>query len=170
MRRLGMARRQAWRRVARAVADAGVRVVSAWLLYACGSSLVGVLVDSALKLLQELINVQQITLSPEVRKRQRVWVMHWWMSRLSNHCATLTIVRHAATRIAACAATENWKLHSLKTHEPLTDIVVGVRVNGSALGVTEELVKSIVGGTLPDLVVVVQLLALVDGIVNRSIS
>jgi len=36
----------------------------------CGCGVVGVLVDGTLQLLQELINVQKITLGPEVGKRQ----------------------------------------------------------------------------------------------------
>lgn len=36
----------------------------------CGSGMVGVLIDGALQLFQELIDVQKIALGPEVGKRQ----------------------------------------------------------------------------------------------------
>jgi len=156
--------------VAGTVSNAGVRVMSTWLLNTCSCGLVGILVNGALKLLQELVNVQQVALSPEVGKRQRVWVVHWWMRGLSNHGTALAVVTHAAALVATLATTENWKLYTLEAHEPLADVVVSVWVNSTALGIAEEFVERIISGTLPDFIVVVQLLALVDGIVNRTIG
>lgn len=87
---------------------------------------------------------------------------------MSNHWAAVPILTHAAAMITASAA-EDWKLHSLKAHESLTNIIVGGRVNGATLSIAEEFVKCVVSSTFPNLVVVVQLLSLVDGIVHRAV-
>lgn len=79
-----MARRKARWRVAGAVANAGRNVVSG-VGHTSSRSVVGVLIDGALQLLQELVNVQEIALGPEVGKRQRVGVVHGWVLCLSNH-------------------------------------------------------------------------------------
>jgi len=42
--------------------------MSAWLVNAGCSGMVGVLIDGALELLEELINVEQIALGPQVRQ------------------------------------------------------------------------------------------------------
>jgi hypothetical protein len=81
----------------------------------------------------------------------------------------MSILGHAAAWITAAAA-ENRKLHPLKAHETLTNIIVGGGVNGATFGIAEKLVQSVVSCTLSDLVVVVQLLTLIDSIVNRTIG
>jgi hypothetical protein len=70
----------------------------------------------------------------------------------------VAIVRHAGALVAASTATKDWKLNALKTHESLTDIIVSGWVDCATLGVAEELVESIICGTFPDFVVVVELL------------
>lgn len=81
------------------------------------SGVVGVLVDGALQLLQELVDVQQVTLSPEVGQWQGVRVVHGWVLRLSNHCASMTaVLTHAAALVAAAATAEDRKLDTLKSH------------------------------------------------------
>jgi hypothetical protein len=129
------------------------------------------LVDSALELLQELINVQKIALGPQIGKWERIRVMHGRMSRLSDHCTTMPILGHATGVVTTtAAAAENWELYSLQAHQTLSNIIVSGRVNGSALSVAKKLIQSVISRTLSDLVVVVQLLRLVDSIVNRTIS
>jgi hypothetical protein len=132
--RLRVAARETRRRVARAVAGTGVNVVSARLLNASSSGMVGVLIDGALKLLQELVDVEEIALCPQVGERQRVGV-HGRMRSLSNHGAALAVLRHAAL-----VAAENRELDTLKAHEALANVVVGRRVNGTAFSIAEELV------------------------------
>jgi hypothetical protein len=142
-------------------------IVGSWLLYACGGSVVGVFINGALELLQELVDVQKIALGPQVGQRKGIGV-HRRMRWMRDHsaAATATVLRHA-TLVAA----NDGKLNALETHEPLADIVVGGRVNGAPLGITKELVQSVISGALSDFVrVVVQLLGLVDSIVNRSVG
>jgi hypothetical protein len=135
-----------------------------------GCSVVGILVDSALQLLQELVNVQKIALGPEVGEWQGIWVVHRRVLCLSHHGAAMPILRHAGALVTASTATENWKLNTLKTHEPLTNIIVSGWVDCATLGIPEELVEGIICSTLPNLVVVVELLRLVYCIVDRAIS
>jgi hypothetical protein len=89
---------------------------------------------------------------------------------LSNHRTSMTVLGHATLLVATAASAKHWKLHALQAHQALTDVVIGGWVNGATLGITKKLVQSVVRRTLPDLVVVVQLLRLVDGIVNRTVS
>lgn len=127
-----------------------------------------VLVHSGLKLLQELIDVQQIALRPQIRQRKGVRVMHRRVLCLGNHSATMAaVLGHAATLVTAA---EHWKLNSLKTHEALTNIVVSRWVNRAALSIAKKLVESVVCCTLTDFIVIVQLLRLIDGIVDRTIG
>lgn len=88
------------------------------------------------------------------------------MRSLSDHSAAVAVLRHARRLVA----TENGKLDTLKTHETLANVVVGGGINGTALGIAEELIQCIVRCTLTDLVIVGQLLSLVYGIVDRSVS
>ena len=152
--------------MARAVAGTGVDVVSSGLLNTSSCSVVGVLVDSALKLFQELVDVQEIALSPQVGQGQRVGVMHWGMRSLGDHCATVAVLGHARGLVA----TENGELDTLETHQTLANVVVGGGVDGTALGITEELVQSVVCCTLTDLIVVSQLLCPVGSIVDWAIG
>jgi hypothetical protein len=127
-----------------------VDVVGTSLLNTSSRSLVGVLVDSALKLLQELVDVQEIALRPQVRKRKRVGVVHGRVRSLSDHSAAMAVLRHARRLVA----TKYRELDTLETHETLANVVVGGRINGTALGIAEELVQCIVSCTLTDLIVV----------------
>jgi hypothetical protein len=107
----------------------------------CLSGLVGVLVDSALELLQELVNIEKITLRPQVGERQGVRVVHRWVCRLSNHGTTVAVLTHTTALVAAATtAAENRELHSLEAHQSLANIIVSVRVNGTAFGIAEKLV------------------------------
>jgi hypothetical protein len=134
-----------------------------------GRGVIGVFIDGTLQLFQELINVQEITLSPKVRKWQRVWV-HRRVLRLSYHRATVTaVLRHTGTLITTTAGTENWELDTLETHESLADVIVSGRVDCTTLRVSKELVKGVISGTLPNFVVVIQLLRLIHGIVDWAI-
>jgi hypothetical protein len=143
-----------------------VDVVSSGLLNTSSCSVVGIFVDSALKLLQELVDVQEIALGPQVRQGQRVGVMHWGMRSLGDHCATVAVLGHARGLVA----TENGELDTLETHQTLANVVVGGGVNSTALGIAKELVQSVVCCTFTDLVVVGQLLCLVDSIVDWAIG
>lgn len=129
----------------------------------CGS-VVGVLIDGALELLQELVDVEEIALGPQVGERQRVGV-HGRVRGLSDHGAALAVLGHAAL-----VAAENGKLDTLEAHKALANVVVGRRVNSTALSIAKELVQSVVSSTLSDLVVVGQLLGLIDSVVNGSIG
>ena len=81
----------------------------------------------------------------------------------------MAVLRHAALLVAA--ATDYGKLNALETHESLANIVVGRRVDSTALGVAEELVQSIIRSALTDLVGVVKvLLSRVESIVNWAIG
>jgi hypothetical protein len=71
--------------------------------------------------------------------------------------------------VASSSCADDGKLDSLETHQSLSNIVVRRRVNHPALRIAEEFIQRIVGGTLSDLVVVVQRLLLVDGVVNWAI-
>lgn len=94
--------------------------------------------------------------------------MHGWVLSLGNHGASMAaILAHTRTLVTAA---ENWELYALETHESLADIVVGGWVNGAALGISKKLVERIVGCALSNLVVIVKLLALIDGIVHRTIG
>jgi hypothetical protein len=147
-----------------------VDVVSTGLVDTSSRGLIGVLVNRALELFQELVNVQEIALGPQIWERQRIRVVHGRVRGLSNHCAAVPVIAHAAAALVATAtSTKNGKLHALETHQSLANVVVSGRVNGTALGIAEEFVKSIVSGTLTDLVVVVQLLRLVHSVVNGTI-
>jgi hypothetical protein len=134
--------------------------------------MVRVFINSGLQLLQELVDVQEIALGPQVGKWQRVRVVHRRVLRLSNHCAAMAaaVLRHAAALVTAASTTENGKLDTLQAHESLAYVIVGGRVDCTTLGVSKELVERIIRGTFPNLVVVVELLRLVDGIVNRAIG
>ena len=70
MRRLRMTTRQAGWRMTGAVSGASVDVVGTSLLDTSGGSVVGVLVHGTLKLLQKLVNVEEIALGPQVGKRK----------------------------------------------------------------------------------------------------
>jgi hypothetical protein len=164
-----MARREARRRVARAISYTSVDIVRTGLVNASRRGRVRVLVDSTLQLLQELVDVQEIALSPEIGQGQSIWVMHRRVSGLSHHGATMPILRHTATLITA-AATENWKLHSLETHKSLANVIVGSGVNCTAFSIAKKLVQCVVSRTLSDFVIVVQLLSLIDGIVHWAIG
>lgn len=94
--------------------------------------------------------------------------MHRWVLCLSNHGTAVTAVFGHAS--ALVPTTENRELDALETHQSLANIVVGCWVNCTALCVSEELVESVIGCTLSDFVVVVQLLSLIDSIVNGAIS
>lgn len=130
-------------------------------------SVVRVLVDSALQLLQELVNVEEVALGSKVGQWQRVGVVHGRVLSLSNHGASVAVLAH--TSLVAAGA-ENWKLNTLEAHEALTNIVVGRGVNCTTLGIAKELVESVVSSALPDFVVVVELLRLIYSIVNGSIG
>lgn len=54
----------------RAIPGASVDVVGTSLLNTSGCSVVGVLIHGTLKLLQELVNVQEIAFGPQVGKRE----------------------------------------------------------------------------------------------------
>jgi len=92
--------------------------------------------------------------------------VHRGMRGLGDHGATVAVLGHTRGLVT----TEYGELDTLETHQSLADIVVGRRVNGTALGIAEELIQSIVSCTLADLVVVGQLLSLVDSVVNRAIG
>jgi hypothetical protein len=93
--------------------------------------------------------------------------MHRWVRSLSNHGATVPIFGHAALLIAS----NNRKLDTLESHESLSDIVIGGRINSTTLGVAKKLIKRIIGSTLADLVrVIVELLRWVDSIIDRPIG
>jgi hypothetical protein len=102
-----------------------VDVVSARLVDSSSGGLIRVLIDSALELLQELVDVQKIALCPKVRKWERVRVVHRRVCRLSDHGTSMSVLAHAAALVAATTSTEDWKLNSLETHESLADIIVG---------------------------------------------
>jgi hypothetical protein len=82
----------------------------------------------------------------------------------------MAILRHASALVAASTATKDWKLNTLKTHESLTDIIVGGWVDCATLSISKKFIERIVCSTLPDLVVVVELLRLVHSIVDGTIS
>jgi hypothetical protein len=82
----------------------------------------------------------------------------------------MAILRHASALVAASTATKDWKLNTLKTHESLTDIIVGGWVDCATLSISKKFIERIVCSTLPDLVVVVELLGLVHSIVDGTIS
>jgi hypothetical protein len=67
------------------------------------------------------------------------------------------VLSHAGALVtaAAAAAAKNWELDTLETHESLADVIVSGRVDCTTLRITKELVEGIIGGTLPNLVVVV---------------
>jgi hypothetical protein len=143
-----------------------VHIVSTRLLNASSRGLVRVLVNGALELLQELVDVQEIALGPQVRERKRVRVVHRRVRSLSNHSATVAVLRHARRLVT----TKNGELDTLETHQTLANVVVGGRINGTTLSIAEELVQCIVSRTLTDLIVVCQLLGLVDSIVDWAVS
>lgn len=153
--------------MARAVTS-GTRVyiMSSGLLDTSSCSMVGILIDGALELLQELVDVQKVALCSQVRQWQGVGVVHWRMRSLSDHCATVAILGHTGRLVAA----KNGELHALETHQTLANVIIGRRVNSTTLGIAEELIESIVCCTLTDLVVIAQLLGLVDSIVNGAIG
>jgi hypothetical protein len=132
--------------------------------------MVGVLVDSALQLLQELIDVQEITLRPQIGQGERVRV-HGRMRSVGKHSATTSIIAHATATVVAASAADDRELDTLKTHKTLANVVVSRGIDGAALSITKELVQGIVRSALSNLVIVaVKLLCLVDGIVNWSIG
>lgn len=141
-------------------------VVSSGLLDACGCGAIGVLIDSALELLQELVNVEEVALGSQVRQRQRVGVVHRWMRRLGDHCATVTVLGHTGRLVA----TEDGELNTLETHQALADIVVGGGVDSATLSITEELIESVISSSLTDFVIVGQLLCLIDSVVDWAIG
>jgi len=132
----------------------------------CG--VVGVLIDSALQLLQELVDVEEVALSSQVGQWQRVGVVHGWVLSLSNHGASVAVLAH--TSLVAAAAAKNRELNTLEAHEPLANVVVGRGVNCATLGIAKELVQSVVSSAFPNFIVVVELLRLVYCIVDGSIG
>ena len=84
-----------------------------------------------------------------------------------NHGAALAIVRHASL----VTASNDWKLNTLETHEPLANVVVGCGIDDPPLSIAEELVQGVVSCALTDLVgIVVHVLCLVYCIINGSIG
>jgi hypothetical protein len=69
-----------------------VNVVSTSLLDTSSGGMVGVLVDGALELLQELVDVEKVALGSQIRQRQRVGVMHRRVRGLGNHGTTVTVL------------------------------------------------------------------------------
>jgi hypothetical protein len=128
--------------------------------------MVRILIYRALELLQKLINVQKITLCSQVRERQRVGMHGRRMGRMCDHCSAAAIVGHGTL----VTTSNDRERYTLKSHEPLANIVVGGRIDSASLGVAKELVQRIVSSTLSDFVgVVIQLLGLVYRVVDRTI-
>jgi hypothetical protein len=88
------------------------------------------------------------------------------MRGLSDHGATVAVLGHTGRLVS----TKNGELDTLEAHQALADVVVGGRIDSTALGIAEEFVESIISCTLTDFVVVGQLLGLVHGIVNWTIG
>lgn len=86
---------------------------------------------------------------------------------MRDHRTALTILGHASL----VTASDNRKLDTLETHEPLTNVVVGRRINHPPLSIAKELIQSVVSCAFSDLVrVVVHVLSLVYSIINRPIG
>jgi molybdopterin-guanine dinucleotide biosynthesis protein len=76
------------------------------------------------------------------------------MRGLSDQGATVAVLGHTGRLVS----TKNGELDTLETHQALADIIVGARVDSTALGVAEKLIEGIISCTLTDFVVVGQLL------------
>jgi hypothetical protein len=92
-------------------------------------------------LLEELIDVHEIGLGADSWQGESVLVL--------RHMSTVMVTAMAVNRNERWsgwdirdATTVDWK--SLKSHQALSDLSIGVGINGAALGITKELVQGIV--------------------------
>lgn len=146
-----MARRHlARRRVGGSIIHAAMHVVGTGLGDSCCCDVVIILVDGVLHLFQELVDVDQIILSPGITHRRQL---------------VLNGLRGAVTTATPAAASNGyWSRHGLvfrdgttaqdrelqilQTQQPLTDRGITVGVELASLQVAEKLVESIVAALL----------------------
>lgn len=138
------------RRLALAEVDSNVSVVSSSILDASCGCEVGILVDSVLHLLEELINVQKVILGSQVG--------HWWQGILVVRSMGDMAVGDSVSSTSSSSANCNhsWSLlldvvcgdqlvcaGSGKRNKTLSYLVIRGRVDLTALGITEEVIESI---------------------------
>jgi hypothetical protein len=124
-------------------------------------------VDSVLHLLKELINVDQIVLSPNIGHGGQV-VTRGLVSTTAITTAAANRNRRRHLLVFRDRATEEGKLKGLETQQTLADRGIGIRVELAALQVAEKFVQRIV----PALTVigVASLLSLAQGIVYIAVG
>ena len=125
------------RRVTLSEVDSLVSVVGTWLLNACCSCSIGALIDGRLHLLEELIDVHQIILGSQVGHRwESVLVLRHWPS-----VSSLTIHRNHLRSSWNVLGNGSTVHHvALQSHQSLANLVIGSRVDLSALGVAKEVI------------------------------
>lgn len=110
-----------------------------------GSDVVITFIDCVLHLLQELINVDQVALRPDIAHwRQMVcWCRSVWAVATAANCHS---GRHGL--ILWNRSVDYGKLKTLETEETLADSGVRVEIELASLQVAKELVKCVIAALL----------------------
>lgn len=119
--------------------DCLVSVVSTWLVNTGGSSLIRALIHCSLHLVEEVIDVEQVTLRFQIWHRKRVV----WLRHRRNLWTTVAIHCHHRLRwhVINQGTAGDWK--SVERHQTLADLWVGSWIDLTTLGIAEEVVQDI---------------------------
>lgn len=123
-----------------AVAEAERHVVATWLVHACSSGRVGTLIDCALHLLQDLVNLKEVALGAKVGHR-------WQGIVLSIGAMGRTINGNNSRRghvLGSERSTVDGK-STVQGHQSLANLGVRCGIKLTALSVTKKFIKSIIG-------------------------
>lgn len=152
--------------------------MSARLGNTSSSNMVVVLINGVLHLFQELINVDQVVLGPNIAHgRQLV------LERMRTAAVTTTASPSSPTTTSSGhghgsrhglvvrdgASTQDWELQVLQAKKPLADCSVGVGVKLTTFQVAKELVEGIIATLLGLVRSLAGIGALVQGIVDIAI-
>lgn len=152
-----------------AIVHAAMHVMRAGLGNTGSSHILIAFVDSVLHLLEELINVDQIVLSPNIGHGGQV------VTRRLGSTTAITTTAAAANRngsrhllVFRDRATEEGKLKGLETQQTLADRGIGIRVELAALQVAKKFIQRIISALT--VIGVASLLSLAQGIVYIAIG
>lgn len=151
-----------------AIVHATVHVMRAGLGNTGSSHILIALVDSVLHLFEELINVDQIVLSPNIGHGGQVVTRRLGSTTAITTTAAANGNRRRHLLVFGGRATEEGKLKGLETQQTLADRGIGIRVELAALQVAKKFVQRIISALT--VVGVASLLSLAQGIVYIAVG
>jgi hypothetical protein len=131
-----------------------------------GRSGVAVLIDSGLHLLEELINVHEISLGTNSGQWKSILVLRL----VSTVVTAVTINRYqrwTSWNVIRDAATVDWK--TLQCHQALANLSIRAGVNLTTLGITKELVQGVVSALASVIGRVLKITAMADWVVDWGV-